>query len=57
MRGFHTIHLPHFQNCSAGSALVSAYDKLIDHSTDITMALTFLFGVLMLLTSWVVVAR
>ena len=57
MRGFHTIHLPHFQNFSARNALVSACEKLMDHSIEITMALTFVFGVLMLLTFWVVVAR
>ena len=57
MRGFHTIHLPHFQNFSARSALVSTYEKLSDHSIEITMALTFLFGALMLLTFWAVVAR
>jgi hypothetical protein len=57
MRGFHTIHLPHFQNFSARSALVSACEKLIDHGIEITMALTFLFGVLMLLTFWALVAR
>ena len=57
MRGFHTIHLPHFQNFSARGALLSACEKLSDHSIEITMAVTFLFGVLMLLTFWVVVAR
>jgi hypothetical protein len=57
MRGFHTIHIPHFQNCSARSALVSACEKLIDHGIEVTMALTFLFGVLMLLTFWALVAR
>jgi len=57
MRGFHTIHLPHFQHFSARSALVSAREKLSDHSIEITMALTILFGVLMLLTFWTVVAR
>jgi hypothetical protein len=34
MRGFHTIHLPHFQNCSARSALVSACEKLIPQHRD-----------------------
>lgn len=57
MRGFHTVHLPHFQNFPARNALVSACEKLMDHSIEITMALTFVFGVLMLLTFWVVVAR
>jgi len=57
MRGFHTIHLPHFQHFSARSALVSAHEKLSDYSIEITMALTILFGVLMLLTFWAVVAR
>ena len=57
MRGFHTIHVPHFQDFSARNALVSAREKLSDHSIEITMALTILFGVLMLLTFWAVVAR
>ena len=57
MRGFHTIHLPHFQHFSACSAFVSARETLSDHSIEITMALTILFGVLMLLTFWSVVAR
>lgn len=57
MRGFHTIHLPHFQHFPAHSALVSAREKLSDYSIEITMALTILFGVLMLLTFWAVVAR
>lgn len=54
MRGFHTIRFPHF---SARSALISAHEKLTDHSIEITMALTILFGVLMVLTFWAVVAR
>jgi len=53
MRGFHTIHLPHFQNFSARNALVSASEKLMDHSIETAIALIFLFGVLF----WVVVAR
>ena len=57
MRGFHTIHLPHFQHFSARSALVSAREKLTDYSIEISMALTILFGVLMLLTFWAVLAR
>jgi len=57
MRGFHTIHVPHFQHFSARNALVSAREKLSDHSIEVTMALTALFGVLMLLTFWTVVAR
>ena len=57
MRGLHTIHLPHFQHFSARSALVSAREKLSDYSIEITLALTVLFGVLMLLTFWAVVAR
>ena len=57
MRGLHTIHLPHFQHFSARSALVSARERLSDYSIEITMALTILFGVLMLLTFWTVVAR
>ena len=57
MRGFHTIHVPHFQHFSARNVLVSAREKLSDHSIEITLALTILFGVLMLLTFWSVVAR
>ena len=57
MRGFHTIHLPHFQHFSAHSALVSVHEKLSDHSFEIAMALTILCGVLMALTFWAVVAR
>jgi len=57
MRGFHTIHLPDFQNFSARSALVSAREKLSDHSIEIVMALAILFGVLIISTFWAVVAR
>ena len=57
MRGFNTIHLPHFQHFSARSALISARERLSDYSIEITLALTVLFGVLMLLTYWAVVAR
>lgn len=57
MRGFHTIHFPHFQHFSARSALVSVHEKLSAHSTEIGIALTILFGVLMVLTFWAVVAR
>jgi len=57
MRVFHTIHVPHFQHFSARNALVSAREKLSDHSIEIMIALTVLFGVLMLLTLWTVVAR
>jgi hypothetical protein len=57
MRGLHTIHLPHFQHFLTRSALASAYEKLIDHSIEITMALAILFGVLMVLTFWAVLAR
>ena len=57
MRGFHTIHIPHFQHFSARGAFVSAREKLSDYSIEITLALTVLFGVLMLLTFWAVVAR
>ena len=57
MRGFYTIPLPHFRHFSARSALVSARERLSDYSIEITLALTVLFGVLMLLTFWAVVAR
>jgi hypothetical protein len=57
MQRFHSIHVPHFQHFFARSTLVSAREKLIDHSTEITMALAIIFGVLMVLTFWAVVAR
>ena len=58
MRGFHTIHFPHFQHFSARNALVSAHEKLSDYRIEITgLALMVLFGVLMLLSFWAVVAR
>jgi hypothetical protein len=57
MQRFHSIHVPHFQHFSARTALVSARQMLSDHSIEITMALTILFGVLILLAFWVVVAR
>ena len=57
MRGFHTIHVPHYQHFSARNALVSAREKLSDYNIGITMALTILCGVLMLLAFWVVLAR
>ena len=57
MRGFHTIHLPHFQHSSAHSVLLSALEKLSNHSIEITLSFTILFGVLMVLTFWAVVAR
>lgn len=49
--------IPHFQHFSAHSALASAREKLSAHSTEIGIALTFLFGVLMVLTFWAGVAR
>jgi len=57
MQRFHSIHVPHFQHFFAHSSLVSAREKLMDHSIEITMALTILFGVLMVLTFWAVIAR
>lgn len=57
MRGFQTIHLPHFQHFSARSAVLSVREKLSNHGIEITMALTILFGVLMVLTFWAVLAR
>jgi hypothetical protein len=57
MRSFHAIHLPHFQHFSAHNALVSAREKLMDHSMEIAMAVTMLIGVLMVLTFWAVVAH
>jgi hypothetical protein len=57
MRGFHTIHLPHFQHFSARSVVVSAHEKLSAHSIEITMTFAILLGVLILLSFWAVVAR
>jgi hypothetical protein len=57
MRGMHSIHVPHFQHFSARSALVSVHDKLSAHSIEIIMTLAILFGVLILLSFWAVVAR
>ncbi len=57
MKGFRTIHLPHFQNLSMHSALLSAREKLADHNIEITITLTVLVGVFMLLTFWAVLAR
>jgi hypothetical protein len=57
MQRFHSIHVPHFQHFFARNTLVSAREKLIDHSIEISMALTILFGVLMVLAFWAVVAR
>jgi hypothetical protein len=57
MRGFHTLHLPHFQHFSVHSALVSAREKLSDHSIEITLGIVIVFGVLIVLTFWAVVAR
>ena len=55
MRGFHTIHLPHFQHFSTHSAFVSCREKLSAHSIEIIMALAILCGVLIVLTFWAVV--
>jgi len=58
MRGFHTIHVPHFQYFSALNAFASVHQKLSDYRIEITgLALMVLFGVLMLLSFWAVVAR
>ena len=57
MRGFHTVHLPHFQRFSAHHVVVSILEQLSDHGLEITMVLTILFGLLMALTFWAVVAR
>lgn len=57
MQRFHSIHVPHFQHFFARSTFVSAREKLIDHSIQITIALTILCGVLMVLAFWAVVAR
>jgi hypothetical protein len=57
MQRFHSIHVPHFRNFSARSALVSARDKLNVHGIEITMTLAILFGLLMLWTFWFVVAH
>ena len=57
MREFHTIHVPHFQHFSPRKVLVSTREKLSEHGIEITMVLTVLFGLLMLLAFWTVVAR
>jgi len=57
MRSFHTSHVPHLQHFSAHSALVSAREKLSDHSIEITMAIAILCGVLIALAFWAVIAR
>ena len=57
MRHVNTIHIPHFQHFSARSALASARDKFGAHRIEITMTLAILFGLLVALTFWAVVAR
>ena len=57
MRHLNSIHIPHFQHFSARSAFVSARDKFSEHSIEITMTLVILFGLLIALTFWAVVAR
>ena len=57
MRSLYSIHLPHFQHFSAHSALVSVRDKLSAHSIEISLTLVILFGVLIVLSFWAVVAR
>ncbi|HTP68970.1 MAG TPA: hypothetical protein VMJ35_08715 [Dongiaceae bacterium] len=56
MRGFH-IYLPHFRHFSAQSVFLSAHEKLSNHSIEIAVGLTVLFGALMALTFWAVLAR
>lgn len=57
MRSLYSIHVPHFQHFSARSAVLSARDKLSAHSIEITMTFAILFGVLILLSFWALVAR
>ena len=57
MRNFHSIPVPHFPHFSARSALVSARDLLSTHSIEIAMTFAILFGILILLGFWAVVAR
>ena len=57
MRGLHSIHAPHFQHFSVHNALVSAREKLSAHSIEISLAFVILFGVLIVLSFWAVVAR
>jgi hypothetical protein len=57
MRGLYSIHVPHFQHFFTRSALVSARDKLSVHSIEIAMTVAVLFGVLILLSFWAVIAR
>jgi len=57
MRNFHSIpilHVPHFP---VRNALVSARDTLNVHGIEIAMIFAILFGVLILLGFWAVVAR
>jgi len=53
----HSIAVPHLPHFSARSALVSARDSLNAHSIEIAMTFAILFGVLILLGFWAVVAR
>jgi hypothetical protein len=57
MRGWHSIHVPHFQHFSPRSTLVSARDRLSAQGIEITATFAILFGVLMLLSFWAAVAR
>jgi len=57
MRGLNSIHVPHFQHVSIHSALVTVRDKLVAHSTGITITLVTVVGLLIALTFWAVVAR
>jgi hypothetical protein len=57
MRSFNSIHVPYFQHFSARSAFASARDKFSEHSIEITLTLAILFGLLIALTFWAVVAR
>ena len=51
-----SIHVPHLQHFSIRRALVSARDTLSAHSIEIIAAFAILFGVLILLSFWAVVA-
>jgi len=57
MRGLHSIHVAHFPHLSLRNGLLAARDTLSAHSIEITMTLAVLFGILVMLSFWAVVAR
>jgi hypothetical protein len=57
MRNFHSIPVPHVPHFPVRSALVWARDSLNVHGIEIAVRFAILFGVLILLGFWAVVAR